>query len=100
MAKVSAITLATMTCDSNMLVLSLATLGSTTEIGSFLFVVVLPKLAKASTVVTVTRLLRDCHASLSLTVLLINFANVNDHLSDRLFCLLTDFVSQLKVGFR
>jgi hypothetical protein len=45
--------LVTMTCDSNMLVLALATLGSATEIGSFLFVAVLPKVAKASTAVTI-----------------------------------------------
>jgi hypothetical protein len=51
--KVSTIMLVTMTQDSDMLVLALATLGSTTEIGSFLFVVMPPKVAKASTVVTV-----------------------------------------------
>jgi hypothetical protein len=45
--------LATMTRDSNTLVLALATLGGMTQIGSFLFIVMLPKMAKASTVVTV-----------------------------------------------
>ncbi len=54
LAKVSVITMATMTYDSNTLVLALDTLGGTTEIGSFLFVVTLPKVAKASTVVTIT----------------------------------------------
>jgi hypothetical protein len=43
-----------MTYDSNMLVLALDTLGGTTEIGSFLFVVTLPKVAKASTVFFLT----------------------------------------------
>jgi hypothetical protein len=42
-----------MTCDSDTLVLALATLGGATEIGSFLFVVATPKVAKESTVVTV-----------------------------------------------
>ncbi len=51
--KDSEITLATMTCDSDMLVIVLATFGGATEIGSFLFIVALPKVAKASTVVTV-----------------------------------------------
>jgi hypothetical protein len=37
LVKVSVIRLVTMTCDSDMLVLALATLGSTTEIGSFIF---------------------------------------------------------------
>jgi hypothetical protein len=54
LAKVSTITLVTMTHDSNMLVPALGTLGSATKIGSFLFDVVPPKGAKASTVVTVT----------------------------------------------
>ncbi len=54
LAKVSMITLVAMTCYSDMLVLALATLGSTTEIGSFLFVAAPPKVIKASTVVTVT----------------------------------------------
>ncbi len=53
LAKVSAIMLANTECDSNTFVLALATLGITTEIGSFLFVVAPPKVAKASTVVTV-----------------------------------------------
>ncbi len=56
LAKVSVITLATMTCDSDMLVLALTTLGGTTEIGSFLFVVAPSKVAKASTVVTVRQI--------------------------------------------
>jgi hypothetical protein len=47
------ITLMTTTPQSDMLVLVLATLGGTTEIGSFLFVVAPTKVAKASTVVTV-----------------------------------------------
>ena len=51
--KVSTIMQVTMTCNSDTLVLALATLGNTTEIGSFLFVVMPPKVAKASTVVTV-----------------------------------------------
>ncbi len=51
--KVSLIMLVTMKCDSDMLVLALTTLGGTTEIGSFLFVVAPSKVAKASTVVTV-----------------------------------------------
>ncbi len=54
LAKVSVIMLATMTCDSDLLILALATLGSTTEIGPSLFVDALLKVAKASTVVTVT----------------------------------------------
>jgi hypothetical protein len=37
--------LATMTCDSDMLVLALATFGNAIEIGSFLFVDALPKMA-------------------------------------------------------
>ncbi len=41
-----------MTRDSDTLVLALATLGNATEIGSFLFVDALPKMAKASTVVS------------------------------------------------
>ncbi len=48
LAKVRAI----MTCD--MLVLALATLGGAKEIASFLCIVVPPKVAKTSTVVTVT----------------------------------------------
>ncbi len=47
------ITLATMTRDRDTLVLALATLGGATEIGSFLFLVAMPKVAKASTVVIV-----------------------------------------------
>ncbi len=54
LAKVSTITLVTMTRDSNMLELALTTLGGATEIGLFLFVVAPPKVAKASTVVKVT----------------------------------------------
>jgi len=53
LTKVSEIMLANTECDSNTFVLALATLGITTEIGSFLFVVAPPKVAKASTVVTV-----------------------------------------------
>ncbi len=53
LAKVSAIMLVTMTLNSDMLLLALATLGIATEIGSLLIVVVLPNVAKASTVVTV-----------------------------------------------
>ncbi len=45
--------LATKTLNINVLILALATLSGATEIGSFLFVVVPPKVAKASTVVTV-----------------------------------------------
>jgi hypothetical protein len=44
----------TMTRDSDMLVLALVTFCGVTEIGSFLFVVAPPKVAKACTVVTVT----------------------------------------------
>jgi hypothetical protein len=54
MVKVSPIMLATMTGNNNTFVLALATLSGMTEIGSFLFIVALPKVAKASTVVTVT----------------------------------------------
>jgi hypothetical protein len=75
---VSVIMLVTTTPYSDTLVLALATLGGTTEMGPFLFVVILPKVAKASTVVTVTWLWHDCHVSLSLMVSLTNFANVND----------------------
>jgi len=46
--------LAATTSDSVMLALALATLGGMTEIGSFLFVVAPPRVAKASTVVTVS----------------------------------------------
>jgi hypothetical protein len=54
LAKVGAIMLVTMTCDSDTLVLALTTMGGATDIGSFIFVVALPKVAKASKVVTVT----------------------------------------------
>ncbi len=53
LVKVNAIMPVTMTHDSEMLVLALAALGSATKIGSFLFVVMPPKVAKTSTVVTV-----------------------------------------------
>jgi hypothetical protein len=53
LAKVSAITLFTMTRDSDKLVLALATLGGAAEIGSFLFYVMPAKVAKVSIVVTV-----------------------------------------------
>ncbi len=53
LAKVSAITLATTTHNSDTLVLTLATLGGVVEIGSFPFVVAPPKVAKACTVVKV-----------------------------------------------
>ncbi len=52
MTKVSKITLATVTRHIDQLVLALAILGGMAEIGSFLFDVVLPKVTKASTVVT------------------------------------------------
>jgi hypothetical protein len=48
-----AILLATATRDSHYL-LALATLGEATEIGSFLFYVVLPRVAKASTSVSLS----------------------------------------------
>ncbi len=54
LAKVSVIMLVTTTPCSDTLALALATLGGTTEMGPFLFVVILPKVAKASTVGTVT----------------------------------------------
>ncbi len=52
-----AITKVTMTCDSHYIcaiLLALATLGGATQIGSFLFSVAPPKVAKASSAVTVT----------------------------------------------
>ncbi len=55
LAKVSMLTLVTMTL-SDTLVLVLATLGGTSEMGSFLFYVALPTVAKASIAVTVV-----CH---------------------------------------
>ena len=51
LAKVSSITPVTMTRNSVTLVLALATLSGAIEIGSFLFYVVLPKVAEASTVI-------------------------------------------------
>ncbi len=80
LVKVSTITLNTTTPQSDMLVLALATLGGITEIASFLFVVTPPKVPNASTTVTVMLLLHYCHVSLSLTVSLTNFANVNNPL--------------------
>ncbi len=80
LVKVSTITLMTTTPQSDMLVLALATLGGITDIASFLFVVTPPKVPNASTTVTVMLLLHDCHVSLSLTVSLTNFANVNNPL--------------------
>ncbi len=56
------------------------TLGGATQIGSFLFFFMPPKVTKASIVVMVTWLSLDCCMSLILTVLLSNFANVNDPL--------------------
>ncbi len=53
LAKVSAMVV-TMTRDSDMLVLAFVTFCGVTEIGSYLFVVAPPKVAKACTVVTVT----------------------------------------------
>jgi hypothetical protein len=56
--------------DSHYL-LALATLGNATQIGLFLFLVASPKVAKASTVITVAcRCRRGFHFA--------NFANVND----------------------
>ncbi len=52
--KVSMIMPVTMTSNCDILVLALVTLGGTKEIGTFLFVVEMPKVAKESTVVTVT----------------------------------------------
>jgi hypothetical protein len=56
--------------DSHYL-LALATLGNTTQIGLFLFLVTSPKVDKASTVRTVTC---RCHRQFCFA----NFANVND----------------------
>jgi hypothetical protein len=63
--------------DSHYL-LALATLGDATQIGLFLFLVVSPKVAKASTVMTVKCCCRQrfCFA---------NFANVNNSLGSFLF---------------
>jgi len=61
--KVSTIMQVTMTCNSDMLVLALATLGGTTEIGSFLFVVMPPKVARASTSVSLLHVIVTCITS-------------------------------------
>jgi hypothetical protein len=53
LAKVGMIMLVTTTCDSNTLVLALATLGGSTKNRKNTICVVLSKVAKASTVVTV-----------------------------------------------
>ena len=55
--------------NSDSKLLALATYGSATQIGLLLFLVASPKVAEASSLL-----------SLSLTVLLTNFANVNDPL--------------------
>ncbi len=54
LAKVGAIMPATMTCDSDTLLLALATLGGATKNRNNPICVMSPKVAKASTVVTVT----------------------------------------------
>jgi hypothetical protein len=70
LAKISAITPFTMTCDSGMLVLALATLGGATKIGSNLFLCHASQGGQG-------KYSSDCRASLSLTVSLTNFTNVN-----------------------
>ena len=57
------------------IVLALATLGGTTEIGSFPFFVTLPKVAEASTIVIV---LCHCHQHFRLKII----ANVQEPLRD------------------
>ncbi len=69
--KGDAITLVTMTRDSDALVLALATLGKATEIGSFLFKSCLPRWPRQVQSC-------DCCMSLTLMVMLTNVANVND----------------------